>query len=77
MLDVPSDVFLEPIAVELEQPVEEKWELKEESQEFDELFGKIEEISGTQSDEVQVDLDLEAADSETAESPEENGEEED
>ena len=31
MLDVPSDVFLEPIAVELEPPVEEKWEPKEES----------------------------------------------
>ena len=52
MLDIPIDVSLEPIAVELEPPVEEKYEPKEETLQFDELFGKVEELSGVESDEV-------------------------
>ena len=68
MLDIPSDVIAEPLTVELEPSVEEKWEPKEETLEFDELFSKVEELSGDQPDEVQGDLDLEAVDSETVES---------
>ena len=76
MLDIPIDVSLEPIAVELEPPVEEKYEPKEETLQFDELFGKVEELSGAKSDEVQDNLDLEAVDIETVESPEEKGNDE-
>ena len=43
---------------------------------FDELFGKVEELSGAKSDEVLDNLDLEAVDIETVESPEEKGNDE-
>ena len=76
MLDIPSDVVLEPTTVELEPPIEEKYEPKEETQQFDELFSKVEELSGAQSDEVQDNPDLESVDSETVESLEEQGNDE-
>ena len=76
MLDIPSDVIAEPLTVELEPSVEEKWEPKEETLEFDELFSKVEELSGDEPDEVQGDLDLEAVDSETVESLEDKGNDE-
>ena len=46
MLDIPSDVVLEPTSVELEPPIEEKYEPIVETQQFDELFSKVEELSG-------------------------------
>ena len=52
MLDIPNDVITEPLTVELEPSVEEKWEPKEEILEFDELFSKVEELSGDEPDEV-------------------------
>ena len=52
MLDIPSDVIIEPLTVELEPAVEEKWEPKEETLEFDELFSKVEELTGDQHDQV-------------------------
>ena len=76
MLDIPNDVIAEPLTVELEPSVEEKWEPKEETLEFDELFSKVEELSGDEPDEVQGDLDLEAVDSETVESLEDKGNDE-
>ena len=75
MLDIPSDVIMEPLTVELEPAVEEKWEPKEETLEFDELFSKVEELTGDQHDEVQDDLDLEAVDDETVELLDEKGDE--
>ena len=76
MLDIPNDVIAEPLTVELEPSVEEKWEPKEETLEFDELFSKVEGLSGDEPDEVQGDLDMEAVDSETVESLEDKGNDE-
>ena len=73
MLDISIDASLEPIAVELEPQVEEKYLSTEETLQFDELFGKVEELSGAKSDEFQDNPDQEALDIETVESPEEKG----